>query len=363
MKTIKPHFDQFALDHLKLELLKKIGWIVSNKPDCAKLSDLIADSELGIISESTLYRLFLKSDSHTPYKSTLDILCQFIGYKDCIDFLEKIETSREESYKVSLISTEDIKNSLLYYCINNRSKNALSDFFDSANTFSYNQKIKLSILLFDSLLISTNQDWFFEHFAEKKFIREYFFERAHDPLFRIKNYDKAYLSYLKGIDKKVNSVISQDFVFGNCVLFRFYFTTGKIKEALLFGDKLFKAKLAHNELKNQLYIFPFIRYSAYYLWQLELKKVKESEINNYAGFLIDLSSKLKDELPFMEQKILFHTVAETFIFSKISENYHWDLKKVFIDMFRKLPESVYKKHLKYSLPYFNENGLLHYRPN
>ena len=78
MKIIKPHFDQFSLDQLKFAILEKIGYNITTKPDCAKLSDLIAKNGYGRISESTLYRLFFQFKKHRPYKSTLDILCKFI---------------------------------------------------------------------------------------------------------------------------------------------------------------------------------------------------------------------------------------------------------------------------------------------
>jgi hypothetical protein len=64
----------------------------------------------------------------------------------------------------------------------------------------------------------------------------------------------------------------------------------------------------------------------------------------------------------MEQKILFHTLAEAFIYSSLPETFHWDLKQIYKEEFKRFPESLFSKHLKYSLPYFNENGLLHYRP-
>lgn len=93
MKTFSPDFNQFAIDSLRLELLKKIGWRISKKSDCARLSELIAQSGLGLISESTLYRLFFQFEKHRPYNYTIDILCKFIGYKDSIDFLNGLKES------------------------------------------------------------------------------------------------------------------------------------------------------------------------------------------------------------------------------------------------------------------------------
>lgn len=362
MKTFKPHFDQFALDRLRFELLKKIGWSISNKPDCAQLSELIANSGLGRISESTLYRLFFQFDKHTPYKNTLDILCRYLGHEDSFDFIEKLMNHRKELHYNGLFTEQESKKSLLFSCIEHTAKNSLFDFFEETNEHSHQFKTDVSVSIFDSLLISTQQNWFFKNFAHQKYIREYFFERGHDAKFRIKNYDKAYSLYLEGIKPNSNIQQLQDYIFGNCVLFRYYFIAGKTIDATTTSKIIYEQLLPIESVKNEMYIFPYIRYTAYKLWYLETKNSIINELEEYALYLIDLCTQLKSKLSFMEQKIVLHTVAETFVYSAISESLHRDLKEVFSDLYRTIPPMVYQKHLKYSLPYFNENGLLHYRP-
>jgi hypothetical protein len=193
-------------------------------------------------------------------------------------------------------------------------------------------------------------------------VREYFFERGHDSKFRIKNYDQAYLKYLESVraDKDVQHF--QDYLFGNCVLLRYYFISQKSKEAREQANVLYNKNLDVDAHQNELYIFPFIRYTAYKLWYLEIINAKPVELEGYAAYLLDLCQRLKVNLDMMEQKILFHTVAETFVHSSLPESFHWEIKSVFKDAFQRLPEIIYTKHLKYSLPYFHENGLLHFRP-
>jgi len=362
MKTFKPHFDQFAIDKLKFELLKKIGFKISTKPDCAKLSSLILASGCVHISESTLYRLFFQFEKHSPYKSTLDILCQFIGYKDSIEFIEKLAESRQQLHFSGINTLPSKSNGLLFYCLENTAKNPLIDFFEETNELDHAFKTDVSVAIFDSLLKSTQQDFFFKEFAQEKYIREYFFERGHDTKFRIKNYDQAYLMYLKSVNKDKDLNHFQDYLFGNCVLFRYYFIGKKLTKARKQAKVLYKEKLNVEAHQSDLFIFPFIRYTAYRLWYLELTNAKLTEREGYALYLIDLCQRLKEQLGMMEQKILFHTVAETFVHSSIQESFHWELKKLFISAFKRLPGIIYTKHLKYSLPYFNENGLLHFRP-
>jgi len=89
---------------------------------------------------------------------------------------------------------------------------------------------------------------------------------------------------------------------------------------------------------------------------------QESTLEDYANFLLELCSELKPGLDKLERNIVFYTIAETFLHSNRSESHHWKLKKIFETDYRRLPETIYSKHLKYSLPYFECNGMLVQRP-
>lgn len=362
MKTFSPHFDQFTIDRLRFELLKKIGWGISNKPDCAQLSELILHSGFGYISESTLYRLFFQFEKHSPYKHTLDILCKFLGYKESLDFTEKLMQQTEELNHNGIFTRKESKKNLLFFCIEHTAKHPLMDFFEEVSEHSHQFRRDVSVSIFDSLLISSKQKWFFKNFSHQSYVREYFFENGHDPKFRIHHYDLAYANYLKGIKPEQDLGRLQDFIFGNCVLFRYYFTSNKSKDAAILSKTIYEQNLPIDRVKKELYIFPYIRYMAYKLWYLEIKNTSKTELEAYATFLIHLAKQLKPNLPFIEQKIVLHTVAETFVNSAIPEHFHWELKQTFIDLYKTIHPIIYKKHLKYSLPYFCQNGLIHSRP-
>ena len=362
MKKITTHFDQFSIDRLRFELLKKIGWSISNKPDCAQLSELILQSGFGQISESTLYRLFFQLDKHNPYKNTLDILCKFLGYKDSLDFTEQLMHQREELHHNGIFTQHQHKKSLLFSCIEHSAKHPLMDFFEEVNEHTHQFKTDVSVSIFDSLLISSQQKWFFKNFSHQPYVRNYFFEKGHDTKFRIQHYEQAYVSYLEGIKPELDLSYLQDFIFGNCILFRHYFTSNKYKDAATLSKTIYEQNLPIDNVKNEIYIFPYIRYTAYKLWYLEIKNASKTELEAYATYLIDLATQLKIERPYMEQKIVLHTVAETFVHSAIPERFHWELKQVFADLYKSIHPIIYQKHLKYSLPYFCENGLLHFRP-
>lgn len=359
MKSNSPHIDKFAIDRLRFELLKKVGWSISSKRDCFALSELILKSGYGQLSESTIYRLFFQFGKHVPYKSTLDILCKFLDYRDSIHYLKNLDGSRQELH-FSGVNT--FKKSLIFSCIENTAKNPLLDFFEETNENTHQFKTDVSVSIFDSLVVSTKQNWFFKHFAHQNYVREYFFERGHDTKFRIKNYDKAYLLYLKGINPDKDICKFQEYIFGNCVLFRHYFITGKRNQARDIAKSLYANDLSNLQAEQELYIYPYIRYIAYKLFYLELKEESLNKLEEYAMFLNTLCNQMKNNLTYTEQKIVFHTVAESFVYSSIPIEYHEKLKNVFIELYKAIPPLVYKKHLKYSLPYFNENGLLHFRP-
>lgn len=362
MSTFTPNFDQFAIDQLRFKLLKKNGWSVSNKPDCSMLADLILQSGFGPISESTLYRLFFQFEKHKPYKNTLDILSRFLGFKDCLEFMQSIDQQREELHHSGIFTQKERHKSLMFYCIEHTTKSPLMDFFDSLSDYSYQFKIDLSVAIFDSLLISTKQNWFFKNFTHQTYVRKYFFEKSHDIKFRIKNYDLAYVSYLEGVNPDRDYINLQDFIFGNCVLFRHYFISNNKNEAIKISKKIYKQIKPLDSLKSKIYIFPYIRYMAYKLWYLETINKSAHELELYANYLIEFAAQLNTELSFVEKKFLLHTLSETFIHSSIPDQYHWELKRVFLNLYKTIHPGIYQKHLKYSLPYFCENGLLHFRP-
>ena len=362
MKTFSPHFDQFAIERLRSVLIKKVGWSISNKPDCIKLSVLIEESGFGRISESTLYRLFFQYEKHKTYKNTLDILCKFLGYKDSLDLTEQLTEQRKELHHNGVYTQYQFKKSLLFSCIEYSAKKPLMDFFETTSESSHEFKRDISITIFDGLLMSSKQQWFFKNFAQQNYIRKYFFERGHDPKFRIKDYEYGYIEYLKNIDKEKGVHQLQDFLFGHCVLFRHYFLTNQTEQALSVGKILFEAEDLADIPFQGLYIFPFIRFKAYLLWYYEITFESRKTKDDYAHYLLNLVKRLKANFELPERKILFHTVAETFLYSSLSLSFHQRLKELFAEEFKRIPEAVYNKHLIYSLSYFEQNGLLHFRP-
>jgi len=362
MATRKPHFDDYTLGCLAKAIAGKIGFVIAGKPDCARLSALILKQTHAYLSEATLYRLFFQAGKYRPYKSTLDILCAFVGFSDSFHFLAQAQSEKNLMALPSSASRNEVGNTLIYHCIENESHTALWDYFDSLEETSEGIKEQVCLTLFDALQKSEKRQQFFERFAVHPYVREYFFEKGHDPKFRIKQYDGAYKKYLRGINNKDEQAALQDSVFGHAVLFRHYFLFKKYKEAFQMGQSLY-VKQAHVESnRKHLHVFPYMRYLAYKLWYLQMNSALESSREHYVAYLLEVCGSIKHTLDEYEQNILFYTIAEAFVGSDLPEVYHWKLKELFCSRFDQFPELVYSKHLRHSLRYFEPNGLMRHRP-
>jgi hypothetical protein len=356
-------FDEFAVERLRYELSQKVGWKISNKLDCIRLAELISSGAFGAVSDSTLYRLFFMQEKHKPYKHTLDIICRFIGYQDSLAFLEKIEKSRKQLHANGVYMADTSGKSLIFYCLEHQSTTVLKDFFEAVDEMPMTFKMDLGVSVFDSLLKSTKQVWFFDEFSNNAFIRRYFFDKLHDPKFRIPHYDHGLLRYMESNrDGKVSDPES-DFLFVHSVLFRYYFLSKQMEKAWQYGRLLYQEHKSMDVYDpDAMFIWPFIRFVCYRLWYLEMNKATKQEKEGYALYLLELCEQTRAKLSLrIEHNIIVHTLAETFINSGLPVSFHRKLKQVFAADFHRLPASVLDKHLRYCLPYFDENTILHFR--
>lgn len=350
--------DDFFLDQLKKRLSKAAGYSICSKADCAKLSETILNGGFGNISQSTLYRLFFQQGKHKPYKHTKDLLCSFLGYRNSEDFNIEIQNlGRNSCENEKGIDVGNCKNSLLFNCIETSSYKPLNKYFDRIIDESVHLKEYIGVQIYDCLKQVSNPDCFLKYYANHKYVREYFFEKGHDPNFRIKNYRSGYYHYLKNTEK-----YKQDYIFGNCVLFRHYFLAGLYKDAMPIGNDLYKDNPPISELKTQLEIFPFCRFLAYKIWHLQMNNTSQNVIQGYADFLLKYCIPLKINLDEREKKILFHTIAEAFIHSNLPMIFHDKLQEIFANEIFPISEMPNGKSLKFCIKQIEPNGLLMHRP-
>ena len=77
------------IDAIKKSIENKIGFKIKNRGDCELLSHIILEVIDKEISYNTLRRLYGLNKEVKPNKKTLNILSEFLGYKNYIDFNQK----------------------------------------------------------------------------------------------------------------------------------------------------------------------------------------------------------------------------------------------------------------------------------
>lgn len=351
----------FGILELKSQIEVKLCFRITSKPDCKKLSEVLLLAGFGSVSETTLYRLFVNYSGIVPYQSTLNILVAYIGFSSWEDFSEAINNKSQNNLKI--INKQVIsENGLLYQCIALEADKPLRAYFESLSDKSYEHQFLAGLDVFDSLRQVKNQKRFFTTFIKNDFVKQYVLEYLFDPAFRIKDSDYAYSLYAKKLNPSFTLDDLQDFVFSQSVLFRYYYLQGALDKAIAVGKKIYVSNPIENNEIEALFIFPRIRYKAYKLWFLELTGNDKTSIEDYVIELLDYARINYSKPDVIYKKIIFQAIAEVFCHSTVDSKYHSILKEIFKNEYALLPEKIFEKSIKNALPYFEANGLLHFRP-
>ena len=358
----KPKF--IVSDYYRNELLRcicvKIGFPIRTKLDCRKVSQLIHDSQLPTISESTIYRLFLwNGKNNTPYIHTLDILSRFCGFPSWSKFelhQQELDTFAQGYGRIQINGTP-IK-SLIEICIHT---DKLKPLYSYAEQFpkdvDFDKKIMLGQEIFKSLISNPNENLkFFKNFHTLPIIRESFFEIFADPRFRIPNYEAGIEYYLRNLKPTENIRDLQDTLFGNCLLFRYHFIQGNRNKALKIGKILFtELELLEKDLLR-IHIFPVARYfSCKILHYKLLGQTKKSF--DYLEEVFNFILKNQKKWNLEEQRIVFFNLGEAILLhSEIPISQHTVLKALFPELFSFVPQYYSNSNLKEIIPYLDCNS-------
>ena len=355
-------FDAFSVRELNLQLMKKLGYRIKSKSDCVKLSELIFKEGLGLVSQSTLYRILLYNSTHKPFYNTLSIITQYLGYKDWEDFCKTIQNKKKFEYSNGHLSQTNLETSLLYQCIQLENYRPLEALFNNLHEVDQEAKDSVILTIFDSLLMSPNTVSFFKHFYKNTFIKQEFFEHGVDPAFRITNYDEGFKLYLSTYKPNRSLLDLQSYIFGNCILLRHYYIRGKFDKALAAGKQLYhNQNIFENELE-EICLFPRMRYLSSKLLYLRVLKSNPVVISDCVIGLLKYAKSIYTYLDAFDRRIVFYTIAEVFIQAKIDYIYQEQLKFIFINEFELFPKGLIDKSLQKSVAYFEPNGLLMQRP-
>jgi len=359
MTKSKNTLNSFTLSELKSQIAAKLRFPIIGKPDCSLLSDILFKEGFGSISDTTLYRLFVNFNGIIPYQNTLNVLVNYIGYSCWSDFVSKIEV---KNYNHTTNKQNKASNSLIFHCIENGETKPLITFFESIEDMEHKFKVKVALDIYDSLLEVKKPELFLTSFYSNKFVKKYVLEDLFDPAFRIKNYDYVYKLYGNEFNKNNTLSAIQDYVFSQSVLFRNYFLIGNHEEAFAIGTKLYSQTTITDADLDSIFIFPNIRFRAYKIWYYLMIGKPKNSIEEYVLELLEYCKNKYNAHDSIGKGIIFHSIAEVFSYSNDYIKYHSILKNIFKEEFLAFPNYFFEKPLKKLLPYFEANGLIHYRP-
>ena len=363
MPKLNTTIPTFSKKELQMKLHVQFGYRIKSKPDCTKLSQIILTNLSEYVSDSTLYRFFVLEDAPKTTTVILDILARLVGHTSWADFELFLANKDHSKLILGASANSALKpKSLIYHNISLGFYQPLEALFEESVNLENELQSEVVLDVFDSLMRVENPKPFFKHFAGNPFVRNYFFEVGFDPMFRIKDYDEGIKLYAANIIPDRSVLDLQDHLFSSSVLFRHYYLTKDYAKAMVYGKQLYLENNYSVEDLESIYAFPQMRYLSYKIWFLQLLDTTSTIINDYILWLINYCKIQYDAFGLIERRVLFTCVAEALIVADVAEKYHLQLKEIFKEEYKLYPGQLYHKSLKYSLPYFDQNGLLRYRP-
>jgi hypothetical protein len=349
---------------LKKGLLWKIenfiGYRILTKLDCKKLSAVIEEKGLPSISESTLYRLFLWGENtNSPYIHTLDTLAKFIEFENWFVLEEHLlEIAKFQMTYGKYHSDKTQIKSLLNICIHKDELRPLYDYLEQFPTdIELLQKHILGDELFFSLKSNPNKNQnFFKNFSKIPIVREGLFEYLADPTFSIPQYEIGINHYLENILPHNSTSELQDFIFGNCLLLRYYFTKNDFDSFKKIGHELYvKYDFPLTEL-NKIHLFPTVRYLSYKMMFIFKENLKE-KIETYLEWLIDFAVEKVRKNDIQEQRIVIHTISDALQFDlSLQEKTFLQLKILLPEPFIFFPDYINKINTTEALKFLDANA-------
>jgi hypothetical protein len=361
MPQPKYKISDFLLSCLKFELESKISFRIFTKLDCKKTSELIQKSCEKTISESTIYRLFLWGENkNSPYLHTLDIIAQFVGYKNWFELEKHFNEIKEFKHLYGVFPDQQQYKSLLSINIHHGGLKPLYNFLEQfPSDLSQEKKIIFGEDIYLSLKSNPNKNLeFYKQFHSLPIVREGFFEYLADPDFSIPDYEIGLGYYLKNIKPHQSIKSLQDYIFANSLLLRYNFLKGNKDSVKQLGKELYvNLQLTEKDMK-EIFIFPKMRYFSYRLFYDESINVFNK---NYFEWLLDYTYREIQNSTMMESRIIIHTLCDTLqIYPKLQEEIYYQFVLKCPKIFMKFPSYIHKLSIKERLRFVDPNGATFY---
>lgn len=234
--------DEKLLERLRQLLAKRVNVSFNTNKSYNRISEFLFERTHVNISQSTLRRVFQYDSPHSPTKSTLDLICQSLGYYNWEDFVEKDaelkhfdllqvisaiqiagissfeEVKKQVSGFIDNPSLFNLLEAIVDAAISQRDISILGQLFDLEGVFDYRQDSLKIYFFIHNLVIKLTRSGLMQklipQFGASKKAREFLIEWYVDE----DHLDGYYYDLLQEYKKHEKGIESR--LFYNCLMFQ-----------------------------------------------------------------------------------------------------------------------------------------------
>lgn len=282
-------------------------------PFCEYLSEKIRKKCSVNISKSTILRFFDLVPSKSGISlSSLNIFCQYLGFKNYSDFVNSVNPEPDKKY-----IPDEFGLNLFNICLKNHEFKSVIDYIqqlpiggiglkrhnaikESFGTFFRNDRKGRKLLIPELAKIEQGRHYFFESFVDFDYLHQY--------------YSSGLQYYQKHIKTHQPQLACRDFVFSQSVLIIAAIQKRDLRTAKRLSYELFSYKLRNdNSIIGFSHVWPFARYNALHLIYMYLQN------NLRPAFLHDTIKRFRDQMSFPSahfQQILLSELLQALLYCK-----------------------------------------------
>ncbi|MDA1238620.1 MAG: hypothetical protein O3A15_06700 [Proteobacteria bacterium] len=214
---------------LKRDVIQISGELVNTLASCTQLSKAIYKNTQSPVSARTLLRIFkIDGDDHSPSKNSLDLLAQYCGYEDIIDYSNQCSHPKNKDGIFEFQILKDIY--ALHFAKDKFSYRDPGLFSITKNIVT---KLRRDLNYYDSIA---------PYFSKDPIASTFFIEQFVDYDLLVHHYHKSVRVYISANTKDDKQI------FGYCMLYQRAFLTKKVAESKHLIEKIntFQKNLSHH---------------------------------------------------------------------------------------------------------------------
>jgi hypothetical protein len=348
LHVVRPRAIGLMKDHIS----QKASVPLNSKADCMRLSRIIEVYTKNSISASTLYRIFLHPRPTTPYLHTLDVLAEFCGFENWLEFEKRItQTKALDLLYYEVTAQQRNIDSLIRLCIH---QNQLGPFLAYAAQFPFpvdpDMGYRIGFDIYQALWDNPNKNKvFFKLSHQLPLVRRCFFTMMVDQDFELKDYETGVKQFVSTAKNGKSSESMQEYILGNCLLFRHYFLNDRHEEALEIGKRLYRKNDVNFAKADVMSLETSGRYLAYRFWYYLLQG-QTVALKRYTIAIRDLWYKRMNSWSYQQKKGYLYFFGDVFTQAPSLSHLEVLLKSHFCSFLETMPGFDFEKPLAFYLP-------------